>query len=145
MQKIKRSALLPFSAEEIYRLVDDIEKYPDFLPYCRSSEILDRSADTVSAKIEVAKGNIAKSFSTENQLLPYSKIQMNLIDGPFKYLRGCWCFKTLSDSACKIELDLEFEFSNRLTSIAFSSIFNQLAEKMVSAFSERANEIYAKK
>lgn len=142
MQQIKRSALVPFSAEKIYLLVDDIEKYPEFVPYCKKSKVIQRDSEKVSATLEIAKGSIAKSFSTENILNPYQTIQMNLINGPFKFLKGCWSFKALSDDACRIELDLQFEFSNKLTSIAFSKIFNQLAEKMITAFSDRAQKVY---
>ena len=142
MENIKRSALVPYSAEQMYRLVDDIERYPDFVPYCKKATELERTQDSVSAELEVAKSGIAKSFSTKNHLQLNQKISMELLDGPFKYLKGDWLFIPLSDTACKIELDLAFEFSNRLASLAFTSIFNQLIQSMVAAFTERAEQIY---
>lgn len=142
MERIKRSALIAYSAEQMYRLVDDIEKYPEFVPYCKESEIIERSAEIVSAKLLVSKSGIAKSFSTTNTLTPFKSIHMELLNGPFKYLSGGWSFKALSEDACKIELDLEYEFSNKLASIAFSKIFNQLVQSMVTAFTERAQTIY---
>lgn len=142
MENIKRSALVPYSAEQMYRLVDDIESYPAFVPYCKKATELERTTDSVSAELEVAKSGIAKSFATKNQLQPNQCISMELLDGPFKYLKGDWQFIPLSDNACKIELDLSFEFSSKLASIAFTSIFNQLIQSMVAAFTERAQQVY---
>ncbi len=142
MKRITRSALVPFSAKQIYNLVDDLEKYPEFVPYCKKVTIINRKDQSVSAELEIAKGSIAKSFSTENHLVPFNQINMSLLNGPFKSLDGCWRFNALSDDACKVELDLAFEFSNKLTSFAFSKLFNELAEKMINAFTERAHQVY---
>jgi ribosome-associated toxin RatA of RatAB toxin-antitoxin module len=142
VERIKRSALIAYSAEQMYRLVDDIERYSEFVPFCKESTIIERNNDVVSAKLLVSKSGIAKSFSTTNTLVPYQSIHMELLNGPFKYLSGDWYFKALSEDACKIELDLEYEFSNKLASIAFSKIFNQLVQSMVTAFTERAQSIY---
>ncbi len=142
MEKIERSALVAFSAEQMYRLVDDIEKYPEFVPYCKAAKTINRGDNMVSAELMVSKSGIAKSFSTKNTLLPFEEIQMQLLNGPFKYLNGYWRFKPLADSACKIELHLEYEFSNIIASMAFAKIFNQLTQSMVSAFTQRASEIY---
>ncbi len=142
MERIKRSALIAYSAKQMYQLVDDIEKYPEFVPYCKESQIIERNEESVSAQLLVSKSGIAKSFSTTNTLIPYESIHMELLNGPFKYLSGGWHFKALSDEACKIELDLEYEFSNKLASLAFSKIFNQLVQSMVTAFTERAQSVY---
>jgi len=142
MENIRRSALVPYSVEQMYRLVDDIERYPEFVPYCKKATELSRNSNSVSAELEVSKSGIAKSFSTRNSLVSGELISMELIDGPFKYLKGDWRFTPLSDSACKIELDLSFEFSNKLASLAFTSIFNQLIQSMVAAFTDRANQVY---
>ncbi len=144
MQNICRSALVPFSAEQMYELVDDIDNYKSFVPYCRESTVLDRNSQQVTAKLQVAKSGLAKSFTTVNTLEPFEFIRMELIDGPFSHLSGGWRFTALSDSACKIELDLNFEFSNKLTSLAFSKVFNKLVQSMVSAFTKRAEKIYVK-
>lgn len=142
MEKIERSALVAFSAEQMYRLVDDVEKYPEFVPYCKNATIINRESNLVSATLMVSKSGIAKSFSTKNTLTPFTEIKMELLNGPFKYLNGYWRFNSLSESACKIELHLEYEFSNIIASIAFAKIFNQLTQSMVSAFTQRASEIY---
>ena len=142
METIKRSALIPYSAEQMFRLVDDIEQYPNFVPYCKSSQIISREDTSVCAKLEVAKSGIAKSFTTRNTLTQNETIKMELVDGPFKHLCGEWRFIPLAEDACKIELELEFEFSNKLASMAFASIFNQLIQSMVSAFTQRAEKVY---
>lgn len=142
MEVINRSALVPYSAEQMYQLVDDIESYPLFVPNCVSAQIIEREELQVSATLEVAKSGIAKSFSTQNTLTPNEKIQMTLLNGPFKHLSGEWQFKALAENACKIELNLEFEFSNKLASMAFAGIFNHLVQSMVTAFTERAEKIY---
>ncbi|WP_196139596.1 type II toxin-antitoxin system RatA family toxin [Aliikangiella sp. G2MR2-5] len=142
MESIKRSALVPFSAEQMFSLVDDIERYPEFVPHCKGATIISRSENKVCARLDVAKSGIAKSFATENILVPFSHIEMKLLDGPFRHLSGRWIFTPLSENACKIELDLQFEFSNKLASMAFSGIFNQLIQSMVAAFTTRAEEVF---
>jgi len=144
MKNITRSALVPFSAKQMYQLVDDIDNYHLFVPYCQQSTVLERNERQVTAKLHVAKSGITKSFTTQNSLQKNSLIKMELVDGSFTHLSGNWSFKPLSDSACKIELDLNFEFSNKLTTLAFSKIFSKLIQSMVSAFTQRAEEIYAK-
>ncbi len=142
MEQINRSALVSFSAQQMYQLVDDITHYPEFVPHCKNAIVIQRNQKEVTAQLEISKGGIAKSFSTINRLTPGSRIHMQLIDGPFKYLSGDWEFTPLSDDACKIELNLEFEFSNKLTSIAFAGIFKHLVQSMVKAFTDRAEKIY---
>ena len=142
MKTIKRQALLPYSAQQMFELVDDINKYPEFLPNCAGAREIERTGDTVSASLAVSKGGFEKEFTTKNTNTPYSAIDMVLVDGPFKHLTGHWSFTSLDDKACKIELEVNFEFSNMLTSMAFGSIFNHLAESFVEAFSRRAKQVY---
>ena len=131
-----------FSVEQMFQLVDDIESYPEFVPYCTKAQIINRSENQVSATLEISKKGFAKSFSTENTIINNQTINMQLIDGPFNHLNGVWHFLPLDDNACKIELELEFEFSNKLASMAFAGIFKQLTHSMVNAFTERAQVIY---
>ena len=142
MSKISRSALVNFSAAQMYDLVDDIESYQSFVPFCKSSKVLARTELAVTAELLVAKSGIAKSFSTRNLLSRPDSIEMSLLKGPFSHLNGGWTFTKLADNACKIELNLEFEFSNKLATFAFAKIFNLLVESMVSAFTKRAREVY---
>ena len=128
----------------MFQLVNDIDNYHLFVPYCQQSSVIERNQQQVTAKLQVAKSGIAKSFTTRNSLQEDTLIKMELVDGPFSHLSGNWSFTPLSDCACKIELDLNFEFSNKLTTLAFSKIFNKLVQSMVAAFTQRAEKIYVK-
>ena len=142
MARINRSALVMYSAEQMYQLVNDVRAYPQFLPGCVASEVLESQADSMVARVEVAKAGIHKSFTTRNLLLAGRSIQMDLVDGPFRRLSGVWSFTSLDEQASKVELALEFEFSSRLVELAFGRIFNELVGSMVQAFTQRAKEVY---
>lgn len=143
MPTIHRQALVPYSAEQMFALVDDIESYPQFLPWCASTDILSRNDDEVRARIELAKGSLRKSFSTCNRIQPGKMIEMRLIEGPFRRLEGFWRFDVLEGQASKVSLDLEFEFSNKLVALAVGPVFNQVANTLVDSFVARANAVYA--
>lgn len=143
MPSIYRTALVAHSAQAMFDLVNDVASYPDFLPGCSDSKILDKSAQSMKASLLVAKAGIKQWFTTHNALEPGKSIQMQLVDGPFRSLTGGWTFLPLDESACKIELNLEFEFSNKLAEMAFGKVFNSLAGSMVTAFTERARTVYA--
>lgn len=128
----------------MYVLVADVEAYPRFLPWCRSTQVRQVHSDEVHATIEMAKGAINKSFSTCNRMQPNKMIEMRLVDGPFRRLEGFWRFESLGEDACKISLDLEFEFSNSLLKIAIGPIFNQIANSLVDAFCKRAVDLYGR-
>lgn len=142
MKTIKRQALLPYSTQQMFDLVDDIEQYPEFLPNCASSTEIERTESQVVASLAVSKGGFEKEFTTRNTNTPYDSIEMELVAGPFKHLTGRWTFTELDAQACKIELVVSFEFSNVLTNMAFSRVFNHLAESFVDAFSKRAQQVY---
>ncbi|GKX53907.1 ribosome association toxin RatA [Leminorella grimontii] len=142
MQRIKRSALVNYSAGQMYHLANDVLSYPQFLPGCVGSRIHEQTETTMVASIDVAKVGIRKTFTTSNRMVVDSVIDMTLVDGPFKTLQGGWHFTPLGDDACKIEFALEFEFSSRLVEIAFGRIFNELTQNMVQAFIKRAKEVY---
>lgn len=144
MPAINKSALVPYSAAEMYALVNDIESYADFLPWCGSAKLLSRDADEVRAEIQIAHGSLHKSFTTRNRLQADKMIEMRLEQGPFRHLEGFWRFEELGERSCKVRLDLEFEFSNRLVGMAFGPIFNQIANSLVDAFCRRAEQVYAK-
>lgn len=144
MTTISKNALVPYSAAEMFDLVNDIESYASFLPWCRSSEVLSQNADELRASIEIAHGSLHKSFTTRNRLQKNKMIEMRLEKGPFKHLEGFWRFDVLGERACKISLDLDFEFSNKLVGMALGPIFSQIANTLVDAFSKRAVEVYGK-
>jgi len=142
---INKQALVPYSAREMFDLVDDVETYSDFLPWCRSSEVLSRDDELVRASIEIAHGALHKSFTTQNRLQPGKMIEMRLVEGPFRRLEGFWRFDTLGEKACKVRLDLEFEFSTRLISMALNPVFSQISNSLVDAFTKRAEQVYGKR
>ncbi|HEQ1857587.1 type II toxin-antitoxin system RatA family toxin [Providencia alcalifaciens] len=142
MPQISRSALVPFSAEQMYKLVNDVVSYPSFLPGCVGSRIISQNSDEMTASVEVSKAGISKTFITKNALEDNKRIQMQLVEGPFKTLSGGWQFIPLSADACKIEFHLDFEFTNKLIELAFGKIFKELANNMVQAFTSRAKVVY---
>ena len=146
MTTINRQALVPYSPEEMYALVEDLEAYPGFLPWCRSARIESRDEDCVRATIELAKGSLHKAFTTSNRLQKDKMIEMRLVEGPFKHLEGFWRFDGLQDGrACKVSLDLDFEFSSKLMALAIGPIFHQVANTLVDAFVKRAKEVYGER
>ncbi|MGM0594322.1 MAG: type II toxin-antitoxin system RatA family toxin [Pseudomonadota bacterium] len=144
MTTISKNALVPYSAAQMFDLVNDIEAYQDFLPWCRSSEVLSQDADEIRATIEIAHGSLHKAFTTCNRLQKNKMIEMRLVKGPFKHLEGFWRFDKLDEQACKVSLDLDFEFSNKLIGMAMGPIFSQIANSLVDAFSKRAVDVYGK-
>lgn len=144
MTTINKSALVTYSPAQMYALVNDIESYADFLPWCRSSSILSQDADEIRATIVIAHGSLNKAFTTRNRLQRDKMIEMRLEEGPFKRLEGFWRFDILGEQACKVSLDLEFEFKNRLMGMAMGPIFSQIANSLVDAFSKRAVEVYGR-
>lgn len=142
MPAVSRNALVPYSAGQMFELVDDIESYSSFLPWCRSSQVLSRDADEVRATLEVAASGFNKSFTTCNRLQQGKMIEMRLVEGPFKHLQGFWRFDALSPEACKVSLDLEFEFNSGLMAMALGPIFGQIANGLMDAFLKRAGVVY---
>jgi len=142
MTTVQKSALVKFSAMQMFMLVDDIESYPDFLPWCSGSKILKRDGDIVEAELQISKAGFNKSFATRNKSDGHGKLFMSLLDGPFSSLNGVWDFMPLREDASKITLDLEFEMNGKLASLAFGTVFNQICNTMVSSFTERAKKVY---
>ncbi len=140
MKKISRTALLPYSAEAMFHIVNDVVSYPDFLPWCNEAEVLESTNNLMVAKVGIAKAGITQSFTTSNKLVPGKQIELSLVDGPFSYLQGVWHFKVLDEQACKIEFELEFEVSNSLLNMALSSVFEQVVSTMVQSFCDRAKQ-----
>jgi ribosome-associated toxin RatA of RatAB toxin-antitoxin module len=142
MPQIERSALVFYSAQQMFDLVNAVPDYPQFLPGCTSARIVSQSNTDMVASLTVSKAGIGHSFTTRNTLYPHHRIAMQLVDGPFKQLHGGWEFQPLSETACKVILRLEFEFSSRLIQFAFGKIFGELTAAMVNAFTQRAKEVY---
>ncbi len=146
MAAIHRSALVQYSAAEMYALVNDVDAYAEFLPWCRSSRVISQSDDEMIASVEIAKGLLNQTFTTRNTLVRDRRIDLRLVDGPFRTLHGCWTFEPLkTDNASKVSLDLEFEFDSAMVSIAAKPIFTQIANSLVDAFVKRARQVYGER
>lgn len=143
MKQVSRSALVSFSAQQMFDLVNDVARYPEFLPGCSGSKVIESSQSAMVASVDVSKAGISKTFTTSNELIQGEAILMNLVDGPFKTLKGGWFFTALDEKACKVELKLEFEFSSKMVELAFGKIFSELTSNMVSAFTQRAKQVYS--
>lgn len=143
MPTISRSALVMHSAAEMYSLINDVNNYPLFVPDCGDSKIISQTDTSMTAALLVAKGGIKKWFTTENTLIKNEKVILSLVDGPFKYLTGEWHLSPLSDDACKIHFELDYEFSNKVLALAFGRVFTHLTNNIVQAFTLRAKEVYA--
>ena len=145
MPSISKNALVPYSSADMFALVDAIEVYSDFLPWCRSTTVHSRGEDEVRASIEIAHGALNKSFTTCNRLQKDKMIEMRLLEGPFKHLQGFWRFDALGEQGCKVSLDMEFEFSSKLVGLAVGPVFGQIAGSLVDAFCKRAHQVYGQR
>ena len=144
MNVIERKAIVPYTDAQMFALVDDIEHYPDFLPWCHSASIHDRGTDYVEASIEVSGMGMQKSFSTRNQLIPHTAIELTLVDGPFEYLKGQWAFRSLGEEGCEVSLHLEYTLKGGWSMLAFGPMFSHVVGSLVDAFSQRAHEVYGR-
>lgn len=142
MNTLKRNAIVPYSTHQMFELVNSIDDYPRFLPWCHSSQIISRTDEEVVASLEVNWKGIHKNFTTRNHLYPYERMEIYLINGPLKHMEGIWNFHKLDERACKVLLDLEFEFAGGFVDRFFQPVFQHIANTMVDAFCKRAVEIY---
>ncbi|QIR11073.1 type II toxin-antitoxin system RatA family toxin [Avibacterium paragallinarum] len=143
MPSVNQRALVPYSAKQMYDLVNNYERYPEFVPGCVESRTLNRSERELTAELVISKAGIRQRFTTQNTMVENQQIQMQLVEGPFKFLQGQWQFTEIDEQSCQIVLKLDFEFSNPLIAMAFGQIFTHLTSKMIDAFKQRAKEVYA--
>lgn len=141
MTQINRQALVPFSALKIYQLVLDVERYPEFLPWCAGSEVHEQSLDHQLASVNIKKGPLNSAFTTKNQLVPGESIVISLVDGPFSRLGGSWTFKALDDDACKVEMAMDFDMAGP-AGIIIKPVFTVICDSLLNAFLERARDLY---
>lgn len=143
MEKIiERSALVPYSAEQMFSLVDDIALYPEFMEGCVGSEELLRTDAVVEARLDLKKSKIKQSFVTRNKLFPSHRIEMTLVEGPFRVLEGVWQFEQLGDLGCKVSLHLSFEFKNKILDLTVSPWFESIGGTLVGSICKRADSLY---
>lgn len=145
MKTIQKSVLLMHSAHEMFALVTDVRQYPDFLPWCDHSEVIDQDDQTMVAKVGMSIGGLRQSFTTRNQHEQDQQVQMSLVEGPFSQLSGQWDFTPLGDGsspACKVEFRLTYGFSSTTLARLVGPVFDKIAGSLVEAFVKRADEVY---
>jgi ribosome-associated toxin RatA of RatAB toxin-antitoxin module len=142
VRKVSRSALVPFSADQMYALVEDFLAYPDFLPWCTGATLHFRDEETIEASLALQRGGIRKSFTTRNTLQPGIAMGIALVGGPFQHLAGGWQFEQLGEDGSKVSLELDFEFENRVTDTLFGRYFESTCNSLIDSFTQRAHEIY---
>jgi len=142
MRKVSRSALVPYSAEDMYRLVEDVDSYPSFLPWCNDVEVHFREGNVVEATLELHRGKLSKRFRTRNTLHPTDSMDLALVGGPFRHLSGGWKFLPLGDEGSKVSLELEFEFDSRALDLLIGAFFEDTCNSLVDAFTRRAESVY---
>jgi ribosome-associated toxin RatA of RatAB toxin-antitoxin module len=138
MKRITRSAIVERSAAELYALVEDVESYPAFLPWCLEARVRERAPGHTVATLTVGVKGARYSFTTQNANSPARSIEMRLLEGPFRHLAGAWRFTPLGRHATKVELGLEYQFANRAVAGALAPLFERIADSMVEAFTRRA-------
>ena len=144
MAVVQKTVLLAFSAEQMFALVEKVEDYPTFLPWCGGVEVKQRSPEKLVATIAIAYHGIKQSFTTENQNTSPTHMQMKLVEGPFSMLDGQWHFKPLREDACKVEFELHYEFSSKVLEKLIGPVFTIIANSFVESFCKRAEEVYGK-
>jgi ribosome-associated toxin RatA of RatAB toxin-antitoxin module len=145
MRKVQRSALVPYSAREMFVLVDDVGSYPEFLPWCNDAEVHSRTDEVVEATLELHKGSVSNHFTTRNRRQEFEAIGIELVGGPFRHLSGGWRFTELGEQGCKVALDLEFEFSSFVVDMMFGAFFEDTCNSLVDAFTRRAVEVFGQR
>ncbi|MFM1817604.1 MAG: hypothetical protein RL364_464 [Pseudomonadota bacterium] len=146
MKNIHKSVLIWFSPEEMFRLVTDVNAYPQFLPWCDHARVLESTENGMTAEVGIKMAGIKQSFTTRNTHVPGREVQMALIDGPFSNLSGGWTFNPVGDGsqrACKVELNLHYGFSSAALSAVVGPVFDKIASSLVDAFIKRAEQVYA--
>ncbi len=147
MKTIHKSVLLTHSAAEMFALVTDVARYPEFLPWCNDSAVLERHSDGMLARVGMSMGGLRQSFTTRNQHETDSAVHMRLVDGPFSMLEGTWRFVPLGDGAmkaCKVEISLRYAFSSQTLAALVGPVFDKIAGSLVDAFVKRADQVYGR-
>jgi ribosome-associated toxin RatA of RatAB toxin-antitoxin module len=142
MAVVHKSVFLGYSAEQMFALVERVEDYPKFLPWCGGVEVRQREENKLVATISIHYHGVRQTFTTENINTPPTSIKITLKEGPFKHLDGTWTFKPLRADACKVDLDLHYEFSSKLLEQIIGPVFNMIANSFVDSFCKRAEAVY---
>jgi ribosome-associated toxin RatA of RatAB toxin-antitoxin module len=143
MALVKKSVLIGYSAEQMYALVDRVEDYPQFLPWCGGVDVQRPEGGDMIASLAIHYHGIKQTFTTRNTNVHPISMKMTLVDGPFKHLEGTWLFRSLREDACKIEFELHYEFSNKVLDQVIGPVFGMIANSFVDSFCKRAEVVYA--
>jgi ribosome-associated toxin RatA of RatAB toxin-antitoxin module len=138
MREVKRSALVSQPPAVVFALINDIERYPEFLPWCAHARVVSRSERQIIATLGVRQGGFAGEFTTKNTLTPDTGVLMQLLDGPFRMLNGQWLLEPIGSGGCRVDFEVAFEFKSRLTGMLFEPLFAQTIGSLVEAFVQRA-------
>jgi ribosome-associated toxin RatA of RatAB toxin-antitoxin module len=144
MGQVNRTALVPYTVAQMYALVADVERYPEFVPWLKSVQVIERKDTELVAMLELERAGLHERFTTRNTHEEPTRIAMELVKGPFKKLNGAWTFTPLADRGAKIGLSLYFEFSNPILSLVLAKVFEQSCNQLVDAFTTRAEAVYGK-
>lgn len=144
MPNVQKNLIVPYTAVQMFDLVNDIEAYPEYLPWCQATEVHERSTEHVKATIHLAKGPLNYSITTSNTMQPHSRINMQYVAGPFKSCNGSWSFLPKSGHESEIIFAMEYQFTNMFTAIAVEPIFNPIANSLIEAFLQRAEQTYGR-
>jgi len=147
MRELQRSALVPYTPAQMFALVDDIERYPEFLPWLAAASELERTATERVGRLTLSRAGLSEGFTTRNWVQPPGRLEMRLIEGPFNVLEGIWTFDPILDAegqprGTRIGLDMRFEFKSRMTELLLGSVFESSCNTLVDAFTKRARAIY---
>ena len=144
MKTVTKSVLIWYSAEEMFALVIDAARYPEFLPWCNRATVLESDDKGMTAEIGISFGGISQTFTTRNEHVQGRKVSIQLLDGPFSRLDGQWSFTPLGNDqrGCKVELELNYGFDNIALGALVGPVFDKIADSMVDAFVKRAEEVY---
>ncbi|WP_397473230.1 type II toxin-antitoxin system RatA family toxin [Pusillimonas sp.] len=142
MHTVQRSVLVPYSQAQMFDLVADVEKYPQFMPWCGGSQVQHRDENGMQASITISIAGIKQTFTTRNEHHYPEKITFHLVDGPFSELTGTWLFQELAPDACKVLYTMEYAFSNRALEMVVGPVFNRIATSFIDSFTQRAQACY---
>ena len=144
MKTVHKSVLIWFSADEMFSLVTDVDRYPQFLPWCDQASVLSQEEQAMTARVGISFGGIRQSFTTRNAHVAGRQIHMELVEGPFSNLEGQWDFTPLGDGqrACKVEFSLRYDFNSMALAAIVGPVFDKIAGSLVDAFVKRANQVY---
>jgi ribosome-associated toxin RatA of RatAB toxin-antitoxin module len=142
MAQVKKTAEVPYSAQQMFELVNDVAQYPSFLPFCQAAQVLSSDHDHLEAQLTFAKGGLHKSFTTRNHLTAFQRMDVTLVDGPFKHLAGTWLFSALAEDQCRIDFELNYTFDSKMLAMMFGPLFSQVANSLVDCFLQQAKVVY---